>query len=86
MDFKRPGTKRTAAGNNSQVVKLGINEDENISQVGHEKISLEIKRKFYYTAIKVTRWLYIYINASVHDDSQCYGRREQRKSRKKASD
>lgn len=66
------------------MVKLGINEDENISQDGHEKISLEIKRKFYYTAIKVTRWLYIY--ASVHDDLQCYGRREQRKSRKKARD
>jgi len=46
VDFKTSRTKRTSAGNNSQVVKLSINEEENISQDGLEKSPLEIKESF----------------------------------------
>jgi len=59
-----------AAGNNSQVVKLGTNEEENISQDVLEKSPLEIKRKFYYTArdqSDVVHIYYIYVPL-------CFGR------------
>jgi len=43
------------------VVKLGINEEKYISQDGLEKIPLEIKRKFYYTACDQSDALGVYI-------------------------